>query len=495
MEAKRFLLVLWVMIILTANAEDTSKPSIPGKFALQDKMEALSDLDHEASRLKKKRAAERTKKAQGAVEYMETYKAKKASFAREAARLRDRIERDKTEIIKSTPSLKKSYERHKKHDTHVKETMKRALIAMRKVNLLVNGKQKSDPTVKMAQKAVAKSHGKEVFTVLGLDSDQLGKDYLLAMDAAVAAYDAKPSPMAEKRLERTIRTTKERMKKEAQLERTKKSEVRAKKERSAKNQVYYKTKWNEKTRELGRKRVQRDNLVKKLKKERKTKAWVRRKNEDEAEAKRMVIVKEKQAKKNKENAVKTRKMKVAQAKSKVKKNSKMKWSTAQKKLNDIVTSKKSDARKKQIDLKRVKEKMNKGKVAMERESKNVSAAGKSSAGAARAYGQAKEKKTKLASELNQKTATKAQTYMRARATLLRKSNFKEKAAKAKMKELGRKSAVAKLAFKAANAAKLKAIKKAALHKASKGTKKKKKYFSKRSSPRRVSRKKTTKRRL
>merc|ERR1712017_67299 len=108
----------------------------------------------------------------------------------------------------------------------------------------------------MAQKAVAKSHGKEVFTVLGLDSDQLGKDYLLSMDAAVAAYDAKPSPKAQDLLAKTIKTTKERMKKEARLERKKKSEVKSKKERSRKNQLYYKQKWHEKVREMGRKKAQ-----------------------------------------------------------------------------------------------------------------------------------------------------------------------------------------------------------------------------------------------
>jgi len=493
MEAKYLvLLVLCAAILLAGTAEGdeahkkpTNAATAKTKARLQDKMEAVSDLAHEAARLKKQRRNERSSKAQGAVAYMEKYKAGKATIASEKARLRDKIQRDKAYLVSQDPKLKKAHERHKKHDQHVQATMKRAIVAMKRVNQLVSGKQKEDPTVKAAQKANAKQGGKEIFTVLGLDSNQLGKDYLLAMDAAVAAYDAKPSAASEKRLETAIKTSKERMKKEAKLERQKKSEVRAKKERTEKNQAYYKQKWSEKRREMGRKRVQRDALVKRLKKEMKTKAWVRRKNEDEIEKKSGKKKSELTVKKNKENAVKTLKNKKARAKLKIKGMSKAKWNTKQKKLDDIATSKKGIARKKHISLKRAKEAQAKAKIGMEREAKAVSAATKASASAAKAFGTANEKKGKQASELNGKSATKAQLYMRARKTVLQKANFREKSAKAKMKVKVRGLAVAKLAYKAAVGVKAKAIKKAALHKASKGAKKKKKFFSKKSSPKRV----------
>merc|ERR1711959_202056 len=190
-------------------------------------------------------------------------------------------------------------------------------------------------------------------------------------------------------------------------------------------------------------------------------------------------------KKNKENAVKSRKAKVVRAKLKIKGNTKAAWNTAQKKLDDIATSKKGIARKKHIYQKRAKEVKRKAKIGMEREAKGVSAATKASASAAKAYGQAKEKKGKQASELNGKSATKAQLYMRAKKVVLQKANFREESAKAKMKVKVRGLAVAKLAYKAAVGVKAKAIKKAALHKASKGAKQKKKFFSKKSSPKRV----------
>merc|ERR1711871_147043 len=302
---------------------------------------------------------------------MERYKETKANMAKEQARLRQRMSDYKMVLMKVTPGFKRAHELSKKHDAHVKENMKRAIHAMKKVDQLANGKQNEDPTVKAAQKAVSKVRGKEIYTVLGLDRKQLGKDYLMDMDAAVAAYDAKPSLAAHKKLEHALHTAQERMQKDVKIERKKKSERRAKKERTAKNQKYYHQKWVEKTRELKRKKIRRDLFVVKLKKEQKHKAWVRRKNEDEIEKKNNMVNAEKRAKLAKVEKKQKLKNKVALAKSKIKSNYKAKLMTKMKKLNDILVAKKADVKRKSIAVKRANEMGNKAKQSMERSQKNA----------------------------------------------------------------------------------------------------------------------------
>merc|ERR1712178_465202 len=163
------------------------------------------------------------------------------------------------EILRVTPGLQKDYERNRKHDKNIKENMKRALHAMVKVDHLVRGKVKPDATVKAAQKTVNKAQGDSVYTVLGLDSNQLSKDYLLDLDAAVAAYDAKPTAMGKEKLQKSLKTTKERMQKDKIEERKWKSE-KAEKKKAA----YYDQKWKEKKGELAAKKKKRDRFVTKL---------------------------------------------------------------------------------------------------------------------------------------------------------------------------------------------------------------------------------------
>merc|ERR1711988_141210 len=218
----------------------------PVKTALQKKMQAVGELHEEAKDLLGERSVERQRKAQAAVEFMENYNGKKAMIEKKQATLRAEMADDKATILRTSKGDEKENELTKKHDARIKATMKRALNAMRKVDHVVNGHQRRDPTVKAAEKAVIEARGKEIYTVLGLDEKQLNQDYLLTLDGAVAAYNSMPDAHSEEKMEKALEVTKERVKKEKIIEMKKKKEVKAKKTRSTQNQMYYKTKWKEK---------------------------------------------------------------------------------------------------------------------------------------------------------------------------------------------------------------------------------------------------------
>merc|ERR1711865_225276 len=304
------------------------------KLAFREKMKAVQDLHQTAMMLRQERTVERRKKAQDAVEFMEGYNSKAAGLEKKKAKLRSTMAADRQLILATAPADEKESELRKKHDGRIKQTMKRALGAMRKVDQLVSGHQPEDPTAK----AVMKARGSEIFTVLGLDHKQLLQNYLLTMDAAVAAYNSVPDAHNEEKMEKALEVTKERVKKEKIIEMKAKKEVKAKKQRTEQNSQYYRQKWVEKRRELHRKKSARDKYVSKLKSEHKFKLWVQEQRGNEAEHKKTVFDSESSKKIGAEKDHKAFRQKVAKANLKIKENAEKKFGSNQKTLQDKLSA-------------------------------------------------------------------------------------------------------------------------------------------------------------
>jgi len=399
---------------------------------MQKNAERVNDSTVDMNRVKKVRAKERAQKAQDAVMYMENYRAKKTNFEKEKAKLREQIDKDKMEILRVTPGLRTNYERNRKHDKNIKENMKRALHAMVKVDHLVRGKVKPDATVKAAQKTVNKAQGSSIFTVLGLDSNQLSKDYLLDLDAAVAAYDAKPTAMGKEKLQKSLKTTKERMQKDKIEERKWKSEKAEKKKRDKQNAAYYDQKWKEKKGELDAKKKKRDMFVTKLKKKMKREKWVKTKNKNEATQKKAKYDKERSGKVAAENNNKELEAKRAKARKIIHENYKRKIDAGYKKLQDKAMSAKSEWVKKATASKRARSKETAAKFAKSRKQQSESFAKAQETSAVSREAIMKSRKSSIPSAMNIQAEKAAQAYLDGKKAATLRAKFGVDRAKTKV---------------------------------------------------------------
>merc|ERR1711959_136753 len=393
---------------------------------------------------------ERTQKAQGAVRYMEKYSAKKNTMQNESSRLRARIQRDRMELIKHNKKLSAAHERNKKHDELVKNNMKSAINAMKKVNTLTGGVVLPDPTVTIAKKKALQAHGKEVFSVLGLDRKQLGK--------------------AQEKLSKTIETTKERMTKERKLKLKANNERNAKRHRSEKNHKFYATKWAEKKAELARKKSARDKFVNKLKKKEKHQKWVKRRNEDEKAKKKAIV----DARMRKIKAKKLAKQKLHAAKYKkkmfIKKQATKKFNTENRKLAKKARIAFRNYGKFKKNMLLSKEKKTKAKATAVQQARNLVFAKSQVKSAAVAFGRANEAKSKSHSELSGKIAIKKGAWMRSRVAAARERGMKVKVAKTKVHVAGKQLATAKIQMKKTKPKWLKATRKSVTYAKTKAAK-------------------------
>lgn len=428
MEARcYFALALCVCIVaVSATAENAPDPSddlMEARGAtskLEDRVKAYNDVARKHKKLKSKIAKEKATKANKAIRYMENYNAKKQDLAREQAKLEARIATDRQGILSTTPKVAKKYERNRKHDTKLKRAMKSAMHSMKSVETLTAHKAKLDPTVAMAQAAATKARGSDVYTVLGLDEKQLSKDYLLDLDAAVAAYDAQPSTSAHEKLQKAMKKAKEKMQKEALKERKSKSEKHAKKSRGRKNKKYFKQKWKEKRKENGKKTDRKNKFVKKIKAENGSKTFQRDRISKEADAKKLKGRAEKQSKKNAYAAKHKAWANSAAGKAHLREKGIKKFETKKKKLNDKAAAAKRDYRKKVIWAKQAKAKLNNAKSELKAGTTNVGAVKKQVAAAKQALATATSNAASQKSAANIKIKNSATKFLAAKvATLLK----------------------------------------------------------------------------
>lgn len=436
------------------NFVDLKSGALPGagdaevgalRSKLQDKMKVVSDLHLEAKDLRAERSVERSKKAQQAIDYMEKYSGQKETLKRKMSNLRAQMANDQLLISRTNTGDETENELRKKHDGRIKITMKHALNAMRKVDHLVRGHQRTDPTVRQAQKDVTKARGSEIFTVLGLDHNQLNKDYLLTMDAAVAAYNAMPDAHSEEKMEKALEVTKERVRKEKIIEMKKKKEVSAKKTRSAQNSGYYKKKWVEKTRELQKKKMSRDKYVVKIKSEYKFKSWLQEQRHNEAHHKKSNYDKEVSQKTKVEKDHKIFRAKVAAANTKIKETREKKFDSEQKTLQDKLMGATNDFNKKKEEATIATAARKSTRVKMSTVRLNSESAVEKKDEMNTKAGHASELKTKSASEVNNKAAIDAADRAQAAKEVASEAEHKLKEILAVMDERDAKMSKAKLA--------------------------------------------------
>lgn len=428
------------------------------------KVKAVNELDRQVQDLKKKRTEEKDTKAQKTVRYMETYSARKAYMASTKARLEKRLEEDKAGVLATTPSLAAAHEKNVKHDANIKKAMKKALHAMKTVHELARNKDPADPTIKDATKAVNTAQGSSVYTVLGLDAKQLGKEYLLNLDAAVAAFDAKPTASAHEKLQKATKATQESMKKDEMKEANKKKEKTSKKTRAERNKKYYKVKWEEKKKELAEKKKRKNKLVKKMAATKKLQMKLRVKSADEKQSKGLKTseeVKQKVAAQNKF-------IKQDDDRKKAESNNKK---TTQEKTSAEGTRLLDKAKKATSNYKAKEEETKKANLAKDTASKELVAASSGDAFAQKEVPVAKAKlkaatalASKMASAANIRLKADAQNFLTAKETKALKTKQKVTQAKATLKEKEEKVAKAKLDASTAKTAASAAEKKAALFK-------------------------------
>jgi hypothetical protein len=436
------------IVAVSVVAEDVLEAK-EGKTALEHKMKAVNDLKRAEDGLKRKISKEKAQKANKAVLYMEKYNAAKNANNAEASRLERKIATDRAGILSTTPHLAKKYERNRKHDKKLKQAMKTALTSVKSVDGLVKHKVKVDPTVKMAEQAVNQAQGSAVYTVLGLDAEQLSKEYLLDLDAAVAAYDADPTNSAHEKLQKAVKKTKEKMKKEELKEYMAKKEKHMKKFRESQNKKYFKVKWMEKRKEMAGKKVRKNKFVKKVKNELRFKGQQRTRLSKEADAKKLKLTKERQNKKNEATAKRKAWEGTAAGKAHLKEQAQKKFAAKHKQLQDKASAAKSDYMKKlryrkaaTVGLSRAKAEQKAAKIGVAAVKKSVAAA-KTQLTAATAAA------AKVGSATNLRAKANAQKLLDARVAGETKASVKVKMKDAQVKEKTAKLAKSKINEKTA----------------------------------------------
>merc|ERR1712072_1608866 len=263
------------------------------KRAFEKKMRQLAELHEEAMEVKNENTEERNQKSIKASSYNTKWNAKHERLTKKQYKLKIAMATDKNLVQRDSKGDELANELRKKHDMRIKKTMKTALTAMRKVEHVTNSQVSKNPIIAAAAKAITTERGNEIFSVLGLDKNQLNQNYLLKMDDAIQKYNEMSDSHNEEKLQKALVVTHERVRKEKIIEMKAKSEKAAKNKRSADNAAYYKQKWAEKKRELTRKKQSRDTYVKKLKNENKFKKWVQEKNKKQTIEKRHKVQREK----------------------------------------------------------------------------------------------------------------------------------------------------------------------------------------------------------
>lgn len=374
------------------------------KQRFNKKMEAVRELHEEAQQVSSKTADEREEKAAASSEYMTQYSMKKEILVKDQAKLQTKIDADRAMISRTSKADEKSAELRKKHDKRIKTTMGSALDAMRKVEAVTSNRVPADPTMVAADKAVMSARSNEMYSVLGLDKNQLSARYLVNMDDAVKSYNEMPDSHNEEKLEKALTIVKERVAKERQIEQKNKKEVAAKDARSAQNKAYYDLKWREKEKEMGRKKNARDVYVNKLKSENKFKKWVQEQNENESGHKKTIFEDEKAKKHTVESAHKVERKKVYAANANIVEQAKKKFEFEQTELQQKLDAAQTDYTEKKNELVTAKESTEKTKNSMSTLKANADRAKELEDNAKKRADASTEMKNKFASEANFATA-------------------------------------------------------------------------------------------
>jgi len=435
------------------------------KKVFEKKMRELKELHEEASEVSSENSEERNRKSVKKAKYVVKYNAKHERLEKKQRKVRIAMATDKNLIESSASGDEMANELRKKHDQRIKMTMKTALSAMRKVETVTNSKVPNDPIIAAAAKAIMTERGNEVMTVLGLDKKQLNQNYLLKMDDAVQKYNEMPDSHNSEKLHKALTVVKERVQKEKIIEMKAKSEKAAKNKRSADNAAYYKQKWDEKKKELGRKKSSRDTYVKKLKNENKFKKWVQEQNENESGHKNTIYMAERNKKQTIEKKHKVTREKVYAANANIVAQAKKKFEFEQTQLQKKLNSARADYTTKKNELVTAKESREKARANMHTIRANSERAvdlEKVAQGKATA---ANELKTKFASESNYAQSKNEESKLSQAKKSTAEAQFKYKAVIATMNQKDKVQSQKANSEKTALAAKIQAEQKVAEHKA------------------------------
>jgi len=404
------------------------------KQAFNEKMKAVAELHEEAADVKDETIQERSNKAVTTAEFNSVYKQKKQKLIKKQNELEVKIATDRNLVESSAQGDEQAAELRKKHDKRIKSTMKVALNAMRKVEHVTNNQVSNDPIVRAADKAVMKQRGDEIYSVLGLDDKQLNQHWLVKMDQTVANYNEMPDSHNLEKMEKQIVVTKERVRKEKIIEMKAKRERAAKDKRSADNAAYYATKWNEKKKELGRKKEARDTYVKKLQAENKFKKWVQEQNENESGHKRTIYENEKGKKETIERAHKVQREKVYAANANIVAQTKKKFEFEQSQLQAKLDAAAGDYSSKKNELVTAKEVRQKARASMHTVRANSERAVELETAQAAKSKAADEQRAQFASQTNFAAAQLEQEKLEAAKKSTAEAQFKYKASITTMDE-------------------------------------------------------------
>merc|ERR1711907_312284 len=246
-----------------------------------------------------------------------------------------------------------------------------------------------NPIIAAAAKAITTERGNEIFSVLGLDKNQLNQNYLLKMDNAIQKYNEMPDSHNEEKLQKALVVTHERVRKEKIIE------MKAKSEKAAENK-----------RERTRKKQSRDTYVKKLKNENKFKKWVQEQNENESGHKNTIYTAEKNKKQTIEKKHKVQREKVYAANANIAAQAKKKFEFEQSQLQAKLNAARADYTTKKNELVTAKESREKARANMHTIRANSERAVSLERAAQAQATAANELKTKFASESNYAQAKK-----------------------------------------------------------------------------------------
>lgn len=403
-------------------------------MAFEKKMRELKELHEEAKEVQNENTEERNQKSIKASKYKTKYNAKHERYVKKENKMQIAMATDKSIIQKDSKGDELANELRKKHDVRIKSTMKTALTAMRKVEHVTNSAVPNDPIMAAAAKAIMTERGNEIYTTLGLDKNQLNQQYLLKMDDAIQKYNEMPDSHNEEKLQKALIVTKERVRKEKIIEMKAKSERAAKNKRSADNAAYYKQKWDEKKRELQRKKSARDTYVKKLKNESKFKKWVQEQNENESGHKNAIYTAEKNKKQTIEKKHKVNREKVFAANANIAAQAKKKFEFEQQQLQAKLNSARADYTTKKNELVTAKESREKARANMHTIRANSERAVQLERSAQTKATAANELKTKFASESNYAQAKREQGNLNQAKKSTAEAQFKYKAVIATMNQ-------------------------------------------------------------
>jgi len=257
--------------------------------AFQSQEDSLEDLQKQYDLVKAQKHQEKAQKEQEAISYMEKYKVRQATIGKSVTDLAAKVNEGASAMVIAEPAKYQSSELNLKHDIRTKDSMQNVLRAMAKVTEISEEQPTVDPVVASAQKAAADAAGGAIYTVLGLSGVQLTKDYLLDMDAAVAAYDAAPTKATEEKLHKALAVSQEKLGKEGVREEKIKSEKSYKHHRTKVNARYAEAEWKDYRDEVAIKTQARNSFVAELNAKEAAKNFANGNVDDEKAAKQTVL--------------------------------------------------------------------------------------------------------------------------------------------------------------------------------------------------------------